>query len=79
MGDKRFKDPVYGYLEIDEELIVQVVDTAFFHHLLFQTSSSILKYLSWHACFMTWGMPHFPIQEKNFIWKKVKGINFIKG
>lgn len=30
MGSKRFKDPIYGYIEIEENLIAQVVDTAAF-------------------------------------------------
>ncbi len=33
MGNKRFKDPIYGYIEIEESLITQVVDLAEFQRL----------------------------------------------
>lgn len=54
MGDKRFKDPVYGYIEIDEELIVQVVDTAFFQRLrdVIQTSYAPLYSSAVHNRFV---------------------------
>lgn len=44
MANKRFKDPIYGYIEIDASLIMQVVDTAEFQRLrdVIQTSYSPL-------------------------------------
>ncbi len=44
MANKRFKDPIYGYMEIDASLIMQVVDTAEFQRLrdVIQTSYSPL-------------------------------------
>jgi hypothetical protein len=44
VANKRFKDPIYGYIEIDASLIMQVVDTAEFQRLrdVIQTSYSPL-------------------------------------
>lgn len=41
---KRFKDPIYGYMEIDESIIVNIIDTAGFQRLrnIIQTSYSPL-------------------------------------
>ena len=53
MGNKRFKDPIYGYIEIDEELINQVIDTASFQRLrnIIQTSYSPLYTSALHNRF----------------------------
>lgn len=53
MGNKRFKDPIYGYIEIDEKLINQVVDTASFQRLrdIIQTSYSPLYTSALHNRF----------------------------
>lgn len=54
MGDKRFKDPIYGYVEIEEEFITQVVDTAVFQRLrdVIQTSYSPLYSSAVHNRFV---------------------------
>lgn len=41
---KRFKDPVYGYIEIEENIVAGVLDTATFQRLrdIIQTSYSPL-------------------------------------
>lgn len=54
MGDKRFKDPIYGYVEIEEEFITQVVDTAVFQRLrdVIQTSYSPLYSSALHNRFV---------------------------
>lgn len=41
---KRFKDPIYGYIDIDEAIISSIVDTAGFQRLrnVIQTSYSPL-------------------------------------
>lgn len=53
MGNKRFKDPIYGYIEIDEELINKVIDTASFQRLrdIIQTSYSPLYTSALHNRF----------------------------
>lgn len=43
MGSKRFKDPIYGYIEIEENLIAQVVDTAAFYNSLCEQSSQKIQ------------------------------------
>ena len=54
MGNKRFKDPIYGYIEIDEKLITQVVDSASFQRLrdVMQTSYSPLYASAVHNRFV---------------------------
>lgn len=54
MGNKRFKDPIYGYIEIKEELVSQVVDTAVFQRLrdIIQTSYSPLYSSAVHNRFV---------------------------
>lgn len=54
MGSKRFKDPIYGYIEIEENLIAQVVDTAAFQRLrdVIQTSYSPLYSSAVHNRFV---------------------------
>lgn len=54
MGDKRFKDPIYGYVEIEEDFITQVVDTAVFQRLrdVIQTSYSPLYSSAVHNRFV---------------------------
>lgn len=54
MGDKRFKDSIYGYVEIEEDLITQVVDTAVFQRLrdIIQTSYSPLYSSAVHNRFV---------------------------
>lgn len=53
MSNKRFKDPIYGYIEIDEELIDKVIDTANFQRLrdIIQTSYSPLYSSALHNRF----------------------------
>lgn len=53
MGDKRFKDPIYGYIEVEEELINKVIDTASFQRLrnIIQTSYSPLYASALHNRF----------------------------
>ncbi len=50
---KRFRDPVYGYIEIDKDLIMQVVDTPAFQRLknITQTSYSSLYSSAVHTRF----------------------------
>ncbi len=54
MGNKRFKDPIYGYIEIEESLITQVVDLAEFQRLrdIIQTSYSPLYSSALHNRFV---------------------------
>ena len=54
MGNKRFKDPIYGYIEIEEGLITQVVDSACFQRLrdVTQTSYSPLYASAVHNRFV---------------------------
>ena len=54
MGGKRFKDPIYGYIEIEEEIIAQVVDSASFQRLrdVIQTSYSPLYASAVHNRFV---------------------------
>lgn len=54
MASKRFKDPIYGYVEIEESIITQVVDTAEFQRLrdIIQTSYSPLYSLALHNRFV---------------------------
>ena len=54
MANKRFKDPIYGYIEIDEKLITQVVDSASFQRLrdVMQTSYSPLYASAVHNRFV---------------------------
>ncbi len=54
MGNKRFKDPIYGYIEIKEDLVLQVVDTAVFQRLrdIIQTSYSPLYSSAVHNRFV---------------------------
>lgn len=54
MGDKRFKDPIYGYIEIDEGLITKVIDTPAFQRLrdVIQTSYAPLYSSAVHNRFV---------------------------
>lgn len=54
MGNKRFKDPIYGYIEIEEFLITKVVDIAEFQRLrdVIQTSYSPLYSSALHNRFV---------------------------
>ena len=54
MGDKRFKDPIYGYIEIDEELITKIIDTPAFQRLrdVIQTSYAPLYSSAVHNRFV---------------------------
>lgn len=53
MDNKRFKDPIYGYIEIDEELVNRIIDTAGFQRLrdIIQTSYSPLYTSALHNRF----------------------------
>lgn len=52
--NKRFKDPIYGYIDIDESIISNVVDTAGFQRLrnVIQTSYSPLYSSAGHNSFV---------------------------
>lgn len=54
MGTKRFRDPIYGYIEIEKNLIMQVVDTPAFQRLrdVVQTSYSPLYSSAVHNRFV---------------------------
>ncbi len=54
MGEKRFKDPIYGYIEIDEDLIMKVIDTPVFQRLrdVIQTSYAPLYSSAVHNRFV---------------------------
>lgn len=54
MGNKRFKDPIYGYVEIEEKLVAQIVDTAVFQRLrdVIQTSYAPLYSSAMHNRFV---------------------------
>lgn len=51
---KRFKDPIYGYIDIDEKIISNIVDTAGFQRLrnVIQTSYSPLYSSAVHNRFV---------------------------
>ncbi len=51
---KRFKDPVYGYIDIDETVISNIIDTAGFQRLrnIIQTSYSPLYSSAVHNRFV---------------------------
>lgn len=53
MGNKRFKDPIYGYVEVDDDIVQQVLDTAAFQRLrdIIQTSYSPLYSSALHNRF----------------------------
>lgn len=53
MGNKRFKDPIYGYVEVDDNIVQQVLDTAAFQRLrnIIQTSYSPLYSSALHNRF----------------------------
>lgn len=44
---KRFKDPIYGYIDIEQKIISEIVDTAGFQRLrnIIQTSITQIKLL----------------------------------
>ena len=52
--NKRFKDPIYGYIDIDENIISSIVDTAGFQRLrnIIQTSYSPLYSSAVHNRFV---------------------------
>lgn len=54
MDSKRFKDPIYGYIEIEENLVTQVIDTAVFQRLrdIIQTSYAPLYSSATHNRFV---------------------------
>ncbi len=54
MGNKRFKDPIYGYIDIEEKMISRVIDTAVFQRLrdVIQTSYSPLYSSAIHNRFV---------------------------
>ena len=59
---KRFKDPIYGYIDIDETIISNIVDTAGFQRLrhIIQTSYSPLYSSAVHNRFVhSLGVYHF--------------------
>lgn len=51
---KRFKDPIYGYIEIEDELITKIIDTAAFQRLrdVVQTSYAPLYSSAVHNRFV---------------------------
>lgn len=50
MFDKQFKDPIYGYIEIDSKLVSEVIDTPAFQRLkdIRQTSYTPLYPAAYH-------------------------------
>lgn len=54
MAEKRFRDPIYGYIKIDDELITQIIDTSTFQRLrdIIQTSYSPLYSSAIHNRFV---------------------------
>lgn len=54
MGDKRFKDPIYGYIEVEESIMQGIIDTACFQRLRFvrQTSYAPLYSAALHNRFI---------------------------
>lgn len=54
MGSKKFRDPIYGYITIDEELIEKIVDTSAFQRLrdIIQTSYAPLYSSAVHNRFV---------------------------
>lgn len=54
MGEKKFRDPIYGYVVVDEELIDKIVDTAAFQRLrdVVQTSYAPLYSSAVHNRFV---------------------------
>ena len=54
MRPKKFRDPVYGYIEIDDEIVHNIIDTAVFQRLrqIRQTSYEPLYPSSLHNRFV---------------------------
>lgn len=54
MGNKKFRDPIYGYIEVDEKLIEHVIDTSTFQRLrdIIQTSYAPLYSSAVHNRFV---------------------------
>lgn len=54
MGYKRFKDPIYGYIEIEESIMQEIIDTACFQRLRYvrQTSYAPLYSAALHNRFI---------------------------
>lgn len=54
MGEKKFRDPIYGYIAIDEQLVKDVIDTATFQRLrdIIQTSYAPLYSSAVHNRFV---------------------------
>ena len=54
MSTKKFKDPIYGYIEIDEDIVHKIIDTATFQRLrnIRQTSYAPLYPASLHNRFV---------------------------
>ena len=54
MGEKKFRDPIYGYIAIDEQLVKDVIDTAAFQRLrdIIQTSYAPLYSSAVHNRFV---------------------------
>ena len=50
MGNKQFKDPIYGYIEIDSKIVSQIIDTPVFQRLkdIRQTSYTPLYPAAYH-------------------------------
>ena len=54
MGNKKFRDPIYGYIEVDEHLIEHIIDTSTFQRLrdIIQTSYAPLYSSAVHNRFV---------------------------
>lgn len=54
MGNKKFRDPIYGYIEVDEQLIEHIIDTSTFQRLrdIIQTSYAPLYSSAVHNRFV---------------------------
>lgn len=81
MDYKRFKDPVYGYIEIEENIVARVLDTATFQRLrdIIQTSYSPLYSSALHNRFShSLGVYHLgKIAAQTFLKHFPKGLSVL--
>lgn len=75
MNAKKFKDPIYGYIEIDEDIVRDVIDTATFQRLrdIRQTSYAPLYPASLHNRFVhSLGVYHLGQIAFAALWKSAE-------
>lgn len=85
MSTKKFKDPIYGYIEIDEKIVHDIIDTATFQRLrnIRQTSYAPLYPASLHNRFVhSIGVYHlgkiaFSAIHRSIIDHEKKGTNIL--